>query len=181
MATRPTTLISAPAVRFNVEKSGMETANIKDRSLQAKKGETHVNPRNRNDVIFEWVKALNEGNAQAILELTTPDFKARFMGTGPSWFPHELSRQDLASSLAGLQTMFQPPLTLTIKSVLVDEDRASFEATSDTKTINGRVYANRYHFAVEFRGDKIIESREYCCSYLIENVLSELAPNAEQV
>jgi ketosteroid isomerase-like protein len=138
--------------------------------------------RNRKDIIVEWVKAINEGDAQAILALTTLDFKSKVMLTGPDWHPPEYSREQLAKSLAGMQALFfKYPLFLTIKSILVDGDSASFEATSDTETVNGKPYKNRYHFAVQFEGDKISEAREYCCSYLINNVLSELVTNGKSV
>jgi ketosteroid isomerase-like protein len=137
---------------------------------------------NIREIIVEWVRAVNEADDQAILALTTPDFKSRVMFTGPDWHPPEFSRAELAEAVVSMKAMFfKYPLVITIRSILVDGDRASFEATSDTETINGKPYKNRYHFALEFEGNKISEAREYCCSYLIANVLSEFIPSGEPV
>jgi hypothetical protein len=93
---------------------------------------------NRNDITVEWVGAINEDDDQAILALTTPDFKYKAIFADPDWHSPKFWRAELAEAVVGMKALFlKYPPAITNRSILVGGNSASFEATTDTETTNG--------------------------------------------
>ena len=52
-------------------------------------------------------------------------------------------------------------LRMTVKSAIAEGDKVALEVESYGELTNGRIYDQRYHFLIEFRGGKICAVREY--------------------
>ena len=52
-------------------------------------------------------------------------------------------------------------LKMTVKSAIAEGDKVALEVESYGELTNGRIYDQRYHFLIEFRGGKICAVREY--------------------
>ena len=52
-------------------------------------------------------------------------------------------------------------LRMTVKGSIAEGDKVAVEVESMGRLTNGRIYDQRYHFLLEFRGGKICAVREY--------------------
>jgi len=52
-------------------------------------------------------------------------------------------------------------LKMTVKSAIAEGDKVALEVESRGELTNGRIYDQRYHFLIEFRGGRICAVREY--------------------
>ena len=68
---------------------------------------------------------------------------------------------DFNALLLSLHERTEAGITVTPGEMFEFGDRMFFEATSQAKVSDGRDYANRYAFVVNFEGDLIREVREY--------------------
>lgn len=59
---------------------------------------------------------------------------------------------------------FAGPLELEILSAISEGRRVAIEAVGQAPIVNGQIYKNRYHYAVEIDDALIVAFREYCCT-----------------
>ena len=52
-------------------------------------------------------------------------------------------------------------LKMTVKSAIAEGDKVALEVESYGELTNGRIYDQRYHFLIEFRGGKVAKMRDY--------------------
>jgi ketosteroid isomerase-like protein len=61
----------------------------------------------------------------------------------------------------GFAGMFKAPSKITVFGVTAEDDRVAIEAEGRAELINGKIYANRYHYLFVFRDGKICQAKLY--------------------
>jgi ketosteroid isomerase-like protein len=107
-----------------------------------------------------FLKALENPEAK-ISDLITDDFEFEMMGRLPGVSPIRGKDVFLKSTPPMLKAMFPNGLNIKLHTVIAEGPHVAIQAESDTIAANGKKYANRYHFYVLFKGDKIAQVREY--------------------
>ena len=107
-----------------------------------------------------FLKALENPEAK-ISDLITEDFEFEMMGRLPGVSPIRGKDVFLKSTPPMLKAMFPNGLNIKLHTVIAEGPHVAIQAESDTIAANGKKYANRYHFYVLFKGDKIAQVREY--------------------
>jgi ketosteroid isomerase-like protein len=94
-------------------------------------------------------------------DLITDDFEFEMMGRLPGVSPIRGKDAFLKSTPPMLKAMFPNGLNIKLHTVIAEGPHVAIQAESDTIAANGKKYANRYHFYVLFKGEKIAQVREY--------------------
>jgi uncharacterized protein len=122
---------------------------------------THTNSQRNKEIVERFLAIFSGGDVPRILECMTAD--------GTWW---------VSGSLAGISGTYRKPefatllrqakaaykggaLRITPLRMVAEGDFVAVEASSHAELLNGRIYANRYHFLFEVRADKISSVREY--------------------
>ena len=128
-------------------------------------------------VVRTWFDAVNRGDEPAILATLSEDFAFVAMARSPEWLKYRWGRQEFAAAPRAMSTLMKTPVVMEIVGMLAEGDSVAVEAKTDSLLNNGKVYDNAYHFVFVIRDGLITEVREYCCSYLVEDVFGEFNPN----
>ena len=72
------------------------------------------------------------------------------------------TKPEMLETAAGLEAILTGPIQFEIDTVTAEDDRVAIEARSKADLINGKRYANVYHFLIRVRDGKIVEVREHC-------------------
>jgi uncharacterized protein len=75
-----------------------------------------------------------------------------------------LNKEEMGRALHMLRDRFAGPLEMTILGSTCEDGRIAIEATGSAPIVNGKVYTNRYHYAIEVEEGLIVAFREYCCT-----------------
>jgi hypothetical protein len=127
--------------------------------------------------VVKWFDAVNRGDEPAILDLLTEDFLFVAMARRPEWLKYRWGRQEFAAAPKSMSTLMKTPIVMEIVGLIAEDDTVAVEAKTDAELNNGKTYDNAYHFVFVFRDGLILQVREYCCSYLVEDVFGEFNPN----
>lgn len=73
-------------------------------------------------------------------------------------------KSTMARLFAMMTERFAGPLELEILSAITEGRRVAIEAVGQAPIVNGQIYRNRYHYAVEIDDGLIVAFREYCCT-----------------
>lgn len=79
------------------------------------------------------------------------------------WIPGmgTVSRAQFEPFVSGFHELCATPPVMTIEGVTADGDRVAIEARCDAELVDGRRYANTYHFLLEFEEGKVKLAKEY--------------------
>jgi len=127
-------------------------------------------------VVREYFAAINRGDEQGILDMTTQDFLFQTMARAPEWLLPKWGREDFARVPSTMSALMKAPIQLSIAGMIAEGDSVAVEAETDGEMLNGRRYNNRYHFVFELRGGKLREVREYSCSHLAQTCFGAIEP-----
>jgi ketosteroid isomerase-like protein len=105
---------------------------------------------------FEDVSAGRTGEAWARL---APDVIYDIVAPAP--FGGVVDRDGLGGIYAMVSAALATKLTLEIKGVISEGERAAIEVESHAISTHGKKYNNRYHFLFVVRSGLIVEAREY--------------------
>jgi ketosteroid isomerase-like protein len=73
-------------------------------------------------------------------------------------------KSTMAQIFAMTKERFAGPLELEILGAISEGRRVAIEAIGQAPIVNGQIYKNRYHYAVEIDDGLIVAFREYCCT-----------------
>ena len=128
------------------------------------------------EVVRQYFAAINRGDEQAILDLTTDDFLFQTMTRAPEWLLPKWHRKEFAKVPATMSALMTSPIQLSIVGMIAEGDKVAVEAETDSEMLNGRRYNNRYHFVFEMHDGKMRELREYSCSHLAQSCFGAVEP-----
>jgi ketosteroid isomerase-like protein len=131
-------------------------------------------------VILDWVAAVNRGDDQAILAMTTEDFGFKVMARWPHWLAYRWNRQEFAVTPRQMSTLLEKPIQMEVVNLTAEGNRVVAELKTDARMKNGKRYDNAYSLIFELKGGKISEAREYSCSALVVECFGEFNPNNPQ-
>jgi uncharacterized protein len=72
-----------------------------------------------------------------------------------------LSKAQLTELFAGMFTLFEDGMRMTVKSMIAEADKVAVEVESEGPLKDGRLYQNDYHLAITVRDGKVRAVREY--------------------
>ncbi len=127
-------------------------------------------------VVRGWIDAVNRGDDDAILEMTTDDFLFMTMARAPDWLQYKWGRTEFAAVPSTMSKLLTAPIKLDLLHMVAEGDTVAAEAETDMRMLNGRRYNNAYHFAFTIRDGKFSEVREYSCSYLAQSCFGAVEP-----
>jgi ketosteroid isomerase-like protein len=131
--------------------------------------------------ILAWVEAVNRGDEQAILGMTTADFLFKTMARRPEWLGYNWNRQQFAAAPIAQSTLLEKPIHLDVVSLVAEDNRVVLEMKTDAMLKNGKRYDNAYSLIFELNSEgKFTEAREYSCSALVVECFGEFNPNNPQ-
>ncbi len=108
-----------------------------------------------------FLKGLEKPDTKTFADLITDDFEFEMMGRLPGVTPIGGKDAFLKSMPPMLKAMFPNGLNMKLHTIVAEGPHVAIQCESDTIASNGKKYANRYHFYVLFKGDKIAQVREY--------------------
>jgi ketosteroid isomerase-like protein len=116
--------------------------------------------RNR-DVAVKFLVEMGNGMDESVI---TSDFLwwAPAMGT--------VTKEALAAGVAQLKPLMPNLPEMKVVATTAEGDRVAIEMEGKCQLANGKRYDNKYHFLVEFKGDRIHRVREYCDTKLAADV-----------
>ncbi len=120
-----------------------------------------MNLEQQKERALAFLKGLEKPDAAAQADLITDDFEFEMMGRLPGVTPVRGKDTFLKSTPPMLKAMFPDGLNMKLVSIIAEGPHVAIQAESDTIAGNGKKYANRYHFYLLFKGDKIAQVREY--------------------
>jgi uncharacterized protein len=79
------------------------------------------------------------------------------------WAPGHgsISKLQIQAMTQTVKAMLAGPLTIEVRGIAASGNRVAVEAESHADLLNGKVYANTYHFLFLFRQDRICLVKEY--------------------
>jgi len=120
-----------------------------------------MNLEQQKERALTFLRNFEKPEAKDFEDLITDDFEFEMMGRLPGVAPMRGKDAFLKSTPKMLKAMFPNGLNMKVHTVIAEGPQVAIQAESDTTAGNGKKYANRYHFYVLFKGDKIAQVREY--------------------
>jgi len=120
-----------------------------------------MNPEQQKERALAFLKGLEKGDVKTFEDSIADDFEFEMMGRLPGVAPVRGKDAFLKSTPPILKAMFPNGLNMKLVSIIAEGPHVAVQAESDTIAGNGKKYANRYHFYLLFKGDKIAQVREY--------------------
>jgi ketosteroid isomerase-like protein len=124
-------------------------------------------------VIVAYFEAVGRFDKEAILALLADGFVFKGMGRHPDWMRYEWGAEPFADAPRDMSTKMKKPIVMTLRGMIAEGDQVAVQADSYAEMKNGKIYDNAYHFVFTFKGGKIQEVREYCCTYTVFDVFGE--------
>jgi ketosteroid isomerase-like protein len=128
-------------------------------------------------VVRSWFDAVNRGDEDFILGLTTDDFQFKAMARQPEWMLYNWNRDEFVKVPSTMSKLMTSPIRLSIVDMTAEGDRVAVEAETDSQMLNGKRYNNGYHFVFKLRDGKFYEVREYSCSHLAQSCFGAVEPS----
>ena len=120
-----------------------------------------MNLEQQKERALTFLRNFEKPEAKDFEDLITDDFEFEMMGRLPGVAPMRGKDAFLKSTPKMLKAMFPNGLNMKIHTAIAEGPHVAIQAESDTTAGNGKKYANRYHFYMRFKGDKIEQVREY--------------------
>ncbi len=120
-----------------------------------------MNLEQQKERALTFLKGLEKPDATGLPGFARGRFRIRDDGPAAGVAPIRGKEAFLKSTPPMLRAMFPNGLNIKLISVIAEGPHVAVQAESDTTAGNGKKYANRYHFYVLFKGDKIAQVREY--------------------
>lgn len=136
-----------------------------------------MNAEQNKQVVRSWFDAVNRGDEDFILALTTDDFQFKTMARQPEWLLYNWNREEFAKVPSTMSQLMTSPIRLSIIDMTAEGDRVAVEAETDSEMLNGKRYNNAYHFVFKLRDGKFHEVREYSCSHLAQSCFGGVEPS----
>lgn len=110
----------------------------------------------------QFIGRLSAGDIAGALDMMTDDATWWIAGK-PEQLPAAglYDKARIARLLNNLIGQLPNGLTMTVKSLIAEDNRVSVEAESYGELQNGRVYNQQYHFLFIVRGEKVEAVKEY--------------------
>jgi ketosteroid isomerase-like protein len=131
-------------------------------------------------VALDFLKAMDEGDADAMARTTTDDAITYTKGFGKvsGWRNRETMLATTAAFRDVVPTGFRPK----IERVVAEGDTVVVEFEGNAVLSNGEPYCNQYVFIFTFAGGKIRQLNEYFCTVLAdERIMPLLAQKGEEL
>lgn len=114
------------------------------------------------EAYFAAVNAMDEGKIRSLL---ADDFAIVSMNRNPPVLRYKWGADQFVAAPRLMSARMKKPLELRLLAMTAEDDKVAVESDSHGEMLDGRVYENSYHFLFTFKGGKIREVKEYCCSY----------------
>ena len=120
-----------------------------------------MNLEQQKESALTFLKNFEKPDPKVFENLIDDNFEFEMMGRLPGISPVRGKEALLKGLPATLKSMFPNGLNMKFGTIIAEGPHVAIQAESDTTAGNGKKYANRYHFYVLFKGDKIAQVREY--------------------
>jgi ketosteroid isomerase-like protein len=123
-------------------------------------------------VALEFLRAMSDGDAEAMARCTTPDAETFTKGFGQvsGWRNRETMLATTAAFREVVPTGFRPK----IGKVVAEGDTVVVEFEGDAVLSNGEPYCNQYVFVFTFADGKVRQLNEYFCTVLADSAILPL-------
>ena len=134
---------------------------------------------NPKEVVRKFFLVFSTGDVDRILECLTEDATWWVAGSIPH-MSGESSKEAFGEMLRQAVTLYKgKALRITPSSLISEGDSVAVEAEGHAELIDGRVYANQYHFRVQVKGNLIQRVKEYSDTQLMFLTFSQYLANAD--
>jgi uncharacterized protein len=123
--------------------------------------------------ITKYFEAVNLGEKSAILQCLSEDFVFQGMGRRPEWMRYRWDREMFADAPRDMSSKMKQPIQLKLIGMIAEGERVAVQAEAYCEMNNGKIYDNAYHFIFTFKGGRVREVLEYCCTYTVFDVFGE--------
>ncbi|WP_297837724.1 nuclear transport factor 2 family protein, partial [Pseudomonas sp.] len=112
-------------------------------------------------LVSDFLKAFSSGNLEAISAFFHEDFSWWVAGSLEG-LSGTYDRRQMCELLSGITAVYkQGALPVTPISMIAESDRVAVEVQCYAELVNGRIYKNQLHMAIELSDGKIKRIREY--------------------
>ncbi len=113
--------------------------------------------------------AMNKGDIEGFLRLYDKDGSC--WTSGHTLISGTLTIDTITAGAGAIFDAFPEGITFTIHAMTAEGDRVAVEAESHGIHKSGKLYNNLYHFLFIFRGDRILQLKEYMDTELVTDIL----------
>lgn len=124
------------------------------------------------DAVRALFAHLADGETERFFERVDDDVVWAVLGTHPLAGTYRSKRTFRDGTFARLAPLFDAPLTLATRRVMVDGDTAVVELSADATTKRGVRFDNDYCWVCRFEGDTIVEVRAYLDSAMVAEAIA---------
>ncbi|MCB2080030.1 MAG: nuclear transport factor 2 family protein [Novosphingobium sp.] len=123
-------------------------------------------------VALDFLKAMDEGDADGMARCTTPDAVTNTQGfAGVSG---QRSREMMLATASAFKDIVPTGFRPKIEKVVAEGDAVVIEFQGDAVLSSGEPYCNQYVFVFTFENGKIRQLNEYFCTVLADRVMLPL-------
>ena len=120
-----------------------------------------MNSHDTRTVVEAYFQALSEGRMGDAARHVSPDVKRWVSGEGSWPFGGHQDAAGMAHIMGVVHDRFPEGVRLAVRTITVEGERASVEASGAMRRRDGRMYTNAYCYVLTVTGGKIVEVREY--------------------
>ncbi|WP_313802432.1 nuclear transport factor 2 family protein [Sphingobium sp.] len=133
---------------------------------------TRKDRREENKVVARrLIETLGALDTQGFLDCLADDVV--FETPGQFALAGSKTKTDLAKEFPAMRDVIPGGLKFTIDTITAEDDRVHVELSGESKTVDGRDYNNKYHYAMIIRDGKVVRFRDYLDSDLAMKVLGQ--------
>ena len=125
---------------------------------------------NHKQVVESFFKHLNEGQVDAAFLHVKDDVKWWVPGTLP--FSGTKDKSQYMAIVGRIQSGFPKGLVFTVRNMVAESNQVAAEVESLGQHVNGKTYANKYHFLFTFQDQRFAEVKEYMDTLHLKELIS---------
>jgi ketosteroid isomerase-like protein len=118
---------------------------------------------------LKYIDANNRADAAEIADMMADDGILTLMGTTP--ISGSYTKQQVKEAAAGVFAPFPDGLRFTLVDIVAEGDTVVLEVASSGRHKSGLMYENKYIYKFRYRGEEVIEFKEFCDTELVSKVL----------
>lgn len=121
-------------------------------------------------IVESFFKHLNKGDVAAAFALVRDDVKWWVPGTLP--FSGTKDKTQYMGIVSRIQSGFPTGLVFTVKNMVAENNQVAAEVESLGQHVNGKTYANKYHFLIALEDNRFSAVKEYMDTLHLKDLIS---------
>jgi len=114
---------------------------------------------NNKTLVTNFFQLFSDGEIEEAFDYLSDD--ASWWVPGDLPFSGTKTKAEYLQIVGNIQTGFPEGLSLELTSMTAEGDKVAAEVSSLGQHVNGKTYANKYHFLIEIKNNKMINVKEY--------------------